>query len=261
MSRAPLAIALAACAAVIAHPEPAAACSCMMPRIQISPEGAGAPTNATVVAWIPRGGYGARGAVTLTLREKLSGAPVAVDYRTAGSADVGVVEMIPRAPLKPGTAYAVIEARAGGGVDEVGGFVTGDARATRAPAWNGVVNGGYFQDKPVCCMCMTDDPYILLELSADPHGPADRKLDAVARYAVWVADASGKLDYKRRPVTYLPGGSARLWLGHPSTCAPDDFKIPRRKALRLGIRPVDLAGNLGTASEIVLDTLHPRRRR
>lgn len=256
--RAPLALAIAALAAVIAPAAPAAACSCAMPSIRISPRGAGAPINATVMAWLPHGGYGAFDKVTLSLREKRSGAPVAVAYRSAGSADVGVVELVPRHALRPNTSYEVIAAH-DAALDVVGTFTTGGARATTAPAWKGVVKAGYFRAVPRCCLCMTRDPYLELRLTADDHQPLARSLAAIPRYAIWVADRNGKLDYSRPPVTYLAGGTAWLSLGHPSTCSPDNFTIPHRKALKLGIRPVDLAGNLGAPSELVLDTVHAKR--
>jgi len=103
-------------------------------------------------------------------------------------------------------------------------------------------------------MCMTADPYAAIELA----DKIDNARMSQLRVAIWMAGADGKIDYKKSPVTYHEG-SDHLWLGHPSTCSPANFAFPKTKALRVGIKLVDLAGNTSAASEFVLDTTKPVR--
>jgi hypothetical protein len=42
-------------------------------------------------------------------------------------------------------------------------------------------------------------------------------------------------------------------LGEPSTCRSNNFDLPAGATFRIGVRPVDLAGNIGVASELEID--------
>ncbi len=237
---------------IVARAEDAHACSCGMPRISISPEGADAPINSTVVVWIPS--YVSKGAeVSLSLRKKSSGDPVTVDYRNLGSAATTVIELMPKAKLSPNTEYEIVRME-GDAPTVAGSFITGTREMSGAPAWKGVAKASYFKAVPVCCMCMTADPYAEIEFA----DKLDDKKAKQYRVAIWMAGSDGKIDYKKSPVTYDDAGGT-LWLGHPSTCAPANFAFPKQKALRLGVKLVDLAGNASTASEFVLDTTKPVR--
>ncbi len=228
------------------------ACSCAMPRIEISPSGTDAPINSTVVVWLPS--YESKGPqVSLSLRKKTSGDTVAVDFRNLGSAAVEVIELMPRAKLDANTEYEIVRVEKDG-TNPVGQFTTGKHELTATPVWKGIAKASYLKAVPVCCMCMTADPYAAIELKE----PIDAARAAQVRVAIWMAGADGKIDYKKSPVTYHEG-SAHLWLGHPSTCAPSNFTFPRSRALRFGIKLVDLAGNASAASEFVLDTTKPIR--
>lgn len=238
--------------AIIARANDAHACSCSMPRISISPDGADAPINATVVVWIPA--YVSKGAeVSLSLRKKTSGDTVTVDYRRVGSAAMTVIELMPKGKLSPNTEYEIVRSDQDAPA-VVGTFTTGTRELAGAPAWKGLAKTGYFKAVPVCCMCMTSDPYAEIELAEK----LDDNKATQYRLAIWMAGSDGKIDYRKSPVTYESADNT-LWLGHPSTCSPANFTFPKQKALKLGIKLVDLAGNASTASEFVLDTTKPVR--
>lgn len=238
---------LVAMVAVIARAEVAHACSCAAPRIVVSPEGVDAPVNATIVAWVPTWRRAKAPDVALSLRKK-NGATVEVDSRKLGAADQIVFELTPKAKLAPNTEYEVF---AEGEASPVGSFKTGTQQLATAPNWKGVASTDYFQDKAVCCDCSTSDPYAVVELQEKITD------DKLYRVAIWMAGADGKIDYKKPPTTYARGST--MYLGHPSTCGTANFVFPKQKALKLGFKLVDLAGNASGQSEFVIDTTKPNR--
>jgi hypothetical protein len=246
-----LTLALFVLTAILARAEDAAACSCARPRVTHSPHDTDAPINSTVVVWVPS--YVAKGnVVNLSLRKKTSDDTIAVDYKSMGAADMKVIEMTPRAKLDPNTEYEIVLTDKDASAP-VGSFTTGTRKLKAAtPPFLGVAKANYYKDKPICCICNTADPYADIELS-DTIG--DKRAKEV-RLAIWMAGADGKIDYKKPPVTY-EYGAQRLWLGHPSTCAPANFTFPKTKNLKFGLKLVDLAGNASAPSEFVLDTTKP----
>ncbi len=244
---------LVATVAVIARADHAHACSCSMPQIEFSPNGADAPLNSTVVVWVPA--YLSRGSeVNLSIRKKSSGDTIIVDYKKVGSASMTVLEMLPKAKLLANTEYEIVRLE-GDVPGVVGSFATGAKELTAAPVWKGVKTAQYLKDTAVCCVCNTSDPYAMIEL-ANPDG--DEKSARQRRIGIWMSGNDGKIDYKKPPVTYEPFDQV-FSLGHPSTCSPANFLFPKTKTLTLGFKLVDLAGNTSTASEVVLDTTKPTR--
>lgn len=237
--------------ALLARPREAEACSCAAPRVRISPEDVDAPTNSTVVVWLPSY-VGKASEISFSLRKKVNGEQVAVDYRPTGAAGLAVIEMLPRAKLDPGTTYEVVMVKGQDAPRPVGSFATGKSAHTGAPQFAGVAKAGYFKAVPVCCMCMTDQPYALIELKEQ----FDEARSTTIRIGVWLADDKGRIDYTKPPTTYLRA-SDHLYLGNPSTCSPPNFTFPVRKATKLGIKLVDLAGNASGAAEVTLDTTKP----
>jgi hypothetical protein len=242
---------LLAFTAVLVRAEHAHACSCGMPRIEISPTGTDAPTNSTVVAWVPSYVLRDTGSteINLSVRKK-SGDTITVDYKKLGSASVTVIEMTPKGTLSPNTEYEIVRLD-GETASVVGSFSTG---AREEHPGKGIAKANYYKAVPVCCMCMTSDPYAQIELKEK----IDDKRATQYRVGIWIAGSDGKIDYKKPPVTYEQTGDT-LWLGHPSTCSPANFLFPKSKTLKLGVKLVDLAGNASTASEFVLDTTKPVR--
>jgi hypothetical protein len=244
------ALVVAVMVAILARAEVAGACSCSGPHLSFSPDSTDAPINSTVVIWMPES-IGKLSATTFSLRKK-TGESVPVDYRTMGSGSLGVLEMMPRTKLDPRTEYEIVSVTGNDQPRVAGKFETGTRSLTGKPTFNGFSKTGYYKAVPVCCMCMTDDPYA--QLTMKDESPDDKSGDF--RVAVWTAGADGKIDYAKPPTTYTRAYS-ELWLGHPSICSPANFSFAKSKTLKLGIKLVDIAGNASAPTEVVLDTTKP----
>jgi hypothetical protein len=224
------------------RPSPAEACSCMRQRVWTVIEKT-APTNTHLLLWFADGAY--EKPPTFTLREAGSTRVVAVERYNVKAGAFTIAALVPKQVLRAKTAYEVVD----NGRDKVLEFTTTAGKDTKAPAWKGVQGGGYVKQPGQCCMCNTGTPFVNVETGAfsDDHGT-----DAVV-FAVWTAGAGGKIDYRQPPTTFVRPWQTELALGHPSTCSASNFDLPVGKRIRIGLRPVDLAGNIGTASELEVD--------
>jgi hypothetical protein len=63
--------------------------------------------------------------------------------------------------------------------------------------------GLILQQPGLCCRCRTGIAHVSVDTGAFSD---DRGKDAVV-FAVWTADADGKIDYKQPPATYCGRGS------------------------------------------------------
>lgn len=224
------------------RPAPAEACSCDDQRVRAAIEKT-APTNTHVMPWFADGVY--KMAPAFTLREASGTQAIAFDRHDVKAGSFTVAELVPKQALRAKTAYEIVD-RGGAYVLE---FTTTAGNDTKAPEWKGTRAASYVRQPAACCMCHTGNPYVRVDTGAfsDDHGK-----DTVV-FAVWIADAGGKIDYKQPPATYVQPWKAELALGHPSICGSNNFDLPAGKTLRIGVRPVDLAGNVGTASELKID--------
>jgi hypothetical protein len=109
--------------------------------------------------------------------------------------------------------------------------------------------------------------FLLMECMApgvELVGPAPATDDAtpaeLIRYALWYSDERrATLDYTAPPRAYLSGTTdlrtheLRLWWGRSEM--PSAYEHPGKsvRARRIGVRAVDLAGNLSVASEVVVE--------
>lgn len=246
--------------ALAARPTEIDACSCLRPSVYSFPQGPGAPVNTHVFLWVPpKYSRGARTNAprTFTLHEAGPTGQhpvVAVERVEVGSGALGVVELIPRRPLKPRMQYAVVEDET---AQRVGSFTTSDAIDMTPPAWRGVYNAEHLVDDVVCCACQTGAPYtigtLVSRVTDDSYGEAQSLL------AVWLADASGKIDYAQPPTTYTHA-SVRFSLGDPSSCSPANFTYPSATTMLIGIKAVDVAGNATWESEVRVPIAKPRVR-
>jgi hypothetical protein len=231
----------------LAGARPADACSCLGPATLVLPAGT-APTNTHVFVWWSR--YGdPRQAVELRVAGGKKA--VAVDIKQHPAGDYELVELVPKASLRGNTQYVIVD----GGGKELGRFKT-TAGANREPLiWHGVAKatteryarggGG---------SCITRRTFAKLAMAeSDPPPPAGTRLI----YAVWAADATGKLDYKKPPLTYAVDDPDELLLGSPSICRPDNVRFPDVQTLKLGVKIIDTAGNASPPSEVTLDLANP----
>jgi hypothetical protein len=224
------------------RPAPADACSCGRKPVRAAIDKT-APTNTRVLLWFSDSAY--KAAAAFTLRAAGSTRSIAVERRDVTAGSLTVAELVPKQALRAKTAYEVVD-KAG---DKVLEFTTTAGKDTKAPEWKGIQEASYVKQPGACCVCNTGDPHVRVETGelSDDHDK-----DMVV-FAVWTAGADGKLDYTKPPTTYVRPWETELVLGNPVTCVRNNFDLPAGKTFRIGVRPVDLAGNIGVASEIEID--------
>jgi hypothetical protein len=252
-------IALAGLAVAVAlAPARASACSCAMPTVRVTPgPGDGpAPLNTRIRLEFPLSGWlGDHNLrpedVAITVRA--GKAVVEVERKIVGDGEIRVVELTPKKRLLPQTHYQVSMTVAGAKESSLGEFVTGTAEDTVAPTWKGIGRAELVHKPAVCCDCSTGDPYVLVTVGEAGGEPAARAL----RWAVWLGDPAGKIDYGAPPAALVTSTSGYLWLGHASICSPANLALPRARSMRLGIKAVDLAGNQSDASEVIVKGEEP----
>ncbi len=89
----------------------------------------------------------------------------------------------------------------------------------------------------------------------------DRASRGALMYAVWSAPEGVAIDYampplglfRPDPLFWNPTAPTLFDLGAENTCSVSSFDFPEDGRLTLGVRPVDLAGNMGTLSEIPIE--------
>jgi hypothetical protein len=175
--------------------------------------------------------------------------------RDFGSGNIRVIELIPRAPLKPRTRYDVDLSL---GDEHIWSqrFATGEAPDAAPPRWSGVskvsVKSTSARQAQFCNRCPEPGrPWIEIELERPSD---DTTPETEILYAVWLPDKQGHLDDSKPATTYLePLPRGRLVLGINDDCGgaawPTQlatFKGPFKGILRA----VDLAGHSGSPVEI-----------
>jgi hypothetical protein len=190
------------------------------------------------------------------------GEEVAVDERRLRIEGFAALELVPRGGLAPDTAYRAVVVR-GERVLELETFRTGRGRDTTPPAWVGIRAARHVPPTS-CSLACNDRRDASIEVVTDP--PADDRAGAEL-LAVWMAKGGGAIDYKRPPLGHVraerrPAGGIAfgtrsdeivLTLGGDGPCRTPSVEIPRgARRVRVGMRPIDLAGNAGAVSEAVV---------
>jgi hypothetical protein len=210
-----------------------------------------APTNTHVMLWFVEGHY--KTTPTFTLREAGDKQVVAVGRRDVKSGAFIVTELIPDQPLRARTAYEVVD----GKDSKVLEFTTTEAADTNAPTWNGIHRAEYVKQPGACCMCNTGRPHVRVKTG----GLADDGAHRVV-YAVWATSTSArgnatKIDYTKPPMTYVVPYGDEFSLGSWSTCGASNFDLETGAVIKIGLRPIDLAGNAGEPREAFVDLWSP----
>jgi hypothetical protein len=216
--------------------------------------------------------------ISLTLRPATVGAAstpavprdvaLALDRRDAPGPEETTIELAPRAPLAARTRYELWAAAGGASPPRIlSTFVTSEALDDAPPAWSAKlrIRPAIAADPRVVQLVEPRAPTVVLEgdLAADAGSPDDAIL-----FGVWIAGASGAIDYARPPSTYLrqdlrarlvgPGGAVTLALalgsGSGDACSPVNFAFPAAST-RVGVVALDLAGNRSAAAELTLPAL------
>lgn len=233
---------------------PAEACTCRSPMVDVSPQGADVPVNATVMIWVPER-FSRSGKPKFAIRVFAAGRSlgdldrrrVPFTSKVTGSGKTEVFELVPKAPLAPKTTYEVVVEQAGKAT-VVQTFTTGTATATQAPAWKaqGIGRVRYFQPEMWGGgSCMNGTPNLeVIWMSEDPK---PREL----RVGIWLG---AEIDFSKPPTTYVAGLSTVQVLGDPTYCTSALLTIPNEKKLKFGAKLFDAAGNASDSREYVLDT-------
>jgi hypothetical protein len=230
------------------------ACTCATPAVQVFPSPAEkAPLNTRIHLILPDAAEGLvfelkppAQATTKKDKKKKKARPepaVELDRIEAKSGALWFVELAPREPLAPETRYELWMTAPGGRPAVIGEIATGVESDTTPPAWSGVGKPTWVKAPASPGTCQTGKPHALFG-----HQPA---ADAVL-YAVWLADAAGKIDYAKPPTTWLRDWNGKLALGNPSICSPSNADLPASGKLRVGLKALDHAGNLSAPSEATL---------
>lgn len=241
----------------------AAACSCIGPRAAIvGPDRVDdAPLNVRVRAEIPRhapsGGGGAGGGATshgVVLR--VHGGAV-VDTTTRVVAPGGwltTVELVPRAPLMPGTQYevATIDPSAHPSVIVLGTFKTGSAADTTPPRIDAMGTAvATKQPNASSAACQVPGPWVTIDgvRAEDPGRPTAKLV-----FGVWIADAAGNADTRKPPTAFVTAKEGVLRVGQTSLCSPHSFPFPAgAAAMGLVIAAIDEAGNTSAPRKVRVD--------
>jgi hypothetical protein len=232
------------------------ALSCMPPQVTMTPgPQAEAPLNVRVVVTVPlNAGLVSKleqlPAVRFELRPREQPARgVAVRRVDLGAGLQRQVELVPLAQLSPSTTYEVIATqpeRSDVPARTIGVFRTGTDVDVAAPVWNGVTRatlapqtkGKWGPSGPTATFHFG---------AAGDESTANEEL----RFGVWLPDAQGRFDYSKAPATYASAhGLGQFVLTGGQPCGWATFRFPI--TTRVGVRAVDLAGNLGSASEVRL---------
>jgi hypothetical protein len=245
------------CALAALPARDADACSCAAgPPAMITP-GPIAPLNAHVR--IEVASYASTSSVFELRVHK--GAPVATTSKKTSPGLVDATELVPLAPLAPHTRYDVAEIVRDMHPPIVvfGTFETGDAADTTAPRIdrNGVAQahslsavraGSGFHVLRSTCSAV--EPRIEIEgIHASDPGRADAKL----AFAIWRAEASGRIDDTRAPAATLLANGDSLVIGRSSICDPHNFALADKGVVVLGVAAVDEAGNKSPTRTLRVD--------
>jgi hypothetical protein len=209
------------------------------------------------------------------LRLRAAGAtePLPVGLRESTSGEIATVAMVPSAPLAANMRFEIVYAE----LDDrepsrvVATFMTGERIDDKPPVWSGVTTVANVGEWPAASSAKPKPPkrgVITLDTDLLCSGPGIAFTGAASatdddtrsedlRYAIWIGDPDGPIDYTAPPLAYERGTRALL---RPSgsllsvqfggRLPPNDFSFPAGKRVaKVGLRAIDLAGNTSAASE------------
>jgi hypothetical protein len=224
-----------------------------------------APTNARVTMTVRRDW---RQGTTFELRTAPAPgrerALVPTKVRQSNSGDYERFELVPDAPLAPGTAFEIWATRG----ELIGAFVTGAYADTSPPTWSGLTTGTAYKKpapvrgRPGVITLSEECGEHFLSLRTAAVAVDDHTKDI--RYAVWAAPSTQKIDYTRPPLGWTrideenarlaspPGKPISYTLGYGNTDFDNDIDLPTVRPLLVGVKAIDLAGNESAPSELAV---------
>lgn len=238
------------------------ACSCVPIELRVVPGvGSTVATNANVrLEWDTRVTRLAGSSVVLrrVRRRGHKTSRVRTDLVWGTAHERGSVEVSPRFKLRKYSRYQVVIVHPGGEERMVGEFMTGGKPDTSAPRWAGL-DGASFLAGRADTQCTPHDDRVQLSVAATEFangGPVG--------YAVWVVPSGRPIDYATRP-TFIDGPrtdprfiSRVITVGRAGSCGEsvldiEALRLRNIRSVRVGVRPVDLSGNLGAPAEALVD--------
>jgi len=178
------------------------------------------------------------------------------------SGDSTFIELTPREPLRPSTAYEVwtIDDRGKAEPLVLGAFTTGDRTDDSAPEWAGITGAAMFHAPPPGKISLSGEcgqARLLLDLAVPTDDPTP---PSALRAAIWVTSPKSAIDYSKPPQVYEPldyssnpvRSIADVIAGNADGYDDDLPIVDGKSPLRIGVRIVDLAGNASTPSETVV---------
>jgi hypothetical protein len=246
-----LTFAMAASAAALVRD--AGACSCVGPQLRlIAPDRLDdAPRNAHVRLAMPA--QPQKNGSHIVLRAHGSRAEVATTSRSRQYGMVTDVELVPNALLAADTQYelATIDPTAHPPETVFGTFRTGSSSDTTAPRLDSTGHAAAkVNPHPSGGSCGIPGPWVVLEhIRATDPGRADAQL----AMAVWLGDASGRIDDTRPPSAIEKLAGEGILLGPASMCDPRSFPFPKTRSMWIGLAVLDEAGNRSATKRVRVD--------
>jgi hypothetical protein len=233
-------------------PGHAHACTCVQAEAALlTPDrGGDVPANTKVRVELPR--HRSNADVVLRVHR---GAVVATKSTSFPDHRASVVELTPLTPLAPSTRYEVvaIERDAHPPNHVFATFETSAAPALDTTPPKIVRTGSVAHAEPFKLArpggtCAASGPWVVVRdvVATDPGRP-----DAHLVYAVWLGDASGKVDGARLPTRILLADDGVLAIGSPTVCHHQGFPFsPAHRVVWLAIAAVDEAGNQSAVEKV-----------
>jgi hypothetical protein len=158
-------------------------------------------------------------------------------------------ELAPDAALAPKTRYEVllVDGLGKAPVRVVGTFVTRTTTDVAQPEWSATIDLAELSHPSSMISCGDDDT-MALRVSAV-------KDESAIRWEIFVTPGDVAIDWTKPPTAVqlptesYPNGKSLLVVGYEPCSA--SVALPKSKSVRVGVRPVDVAGNRGREAEVV----------
>jgi hypothetical protein len=158
-------------------------------------------------------------------------------------------DLAPDGTLAPKTRYEVVlvDALGKAPVRVIGTFVTTAAADAGKPEWAATIEQAELAHPSSFMDCGEGDSMTLRVPSV--------KDESAVLWEIFVAPGDVAIDWSKPPSAVLfpseryPNGKSLLVVGH-DPCAPS-VPLPKANSVRIGVRPIDVAGHVGREAEVV----------
>lgn len=180
---------------------------------------------------------------------------IPIEQRVIGEAQERTLEVWPTQPLEPNTTYVIARTdgviRGSGGWPTLSGtFTTTAVVDSTSPTWAGPTGITYLATGHVFgTSCDVSAPVLDVAIARpeDDTTPEDEIV-----FGVWVADATGTFAWSAPPLALVRNDRGHVYLGRVALCSEANFDVQNLKT-RLGLRAIDLSGNVSLPREVTYD--------